>query len=396
MTGFRPELRREPPADLSDLADDPGLAERIRAEIRATGPMPFARFMELALYDPDGGYYRSPEARPGRGGDFITAPELHPIFGELLARAVDDAWVTLGRPEPFSVVEHGAGEGALAVPMLAALPPEIGYHPVEVDERRVAALRERLADAGLGGRLVASLPSPFDGVILANEVLDALPVHRVRQRGDDLRELAVDVGADDRFVEVEIDPTTSALAERLAVEGIQLRDGQTAEIALALDGWVREVAAPLRRGLLILIDYGAPAIELYDPVRRRDGTLQAYVRHRLGDDPYRFVGRQDLTAHVDVTAVQHAAEAAGLTTLGVTTQAEALMALGIEERLREVQADPSTTMEAYTLLRASLLRLLDPAAMGRFRVMVFGRAWPGGETPRSLRYRLARPGSTTD
>ena len=396
MTGFRPELRREPPADLSDLADDPGLAERIRAEIRATGPMPFARFMELALYDPDGGYYRSPEARPGRGGDFITAPELHPIFGELLARAVDNVWVTLGRPEPFSVVEHGAGEGALAVPMLAALPPEIGYHPVEVDERRVAELRQRLADAGLGERLVASLPSPFDGVILANEVLDALPVHRVRQRGDDLRELAVDVGADDRFVEVEIDPTTSALAERLAVEGIQLGDGQTAEIALALDGWVREVAAPLRRGLLILIDYGAPAVELYDPVRRRDGTLQAYVRHRLGDDPYRFVGRQDLTAHVDVTAVQHAAEAAGLTTLGLTTQAEALMALGIEERLREVQADPSTTMDAYTLLRASLLRLLDPAAMGRFRVMVFGRAWPGGETPRSLRYRLARPGSTTD
>ena len=396
MTGYRPELRREPPADLSDLADDPELAERIRAEIGATGPMPFARFMELALYDPDGGYYRSPEARPGRGGDFLTAPELHPIFGELLARAVDDAWVTLGRPQPFTVVEHGAGEGALAVPMLAALPPGIGYHPVEVDERRIAGLRERLAGAGLGERLVASLPTPFDGVILANEVLDALPVHRVRQRDGNLRELAVDVGDGDRFVEVEIDPTTPALAERFAVEGIELVDGQTAEIALGLDDRVRDVAAPLRSGLLILIDYGAPAVELYDPVRRRDGTLQAYVRHRLSDDPYRFVGRQDLTAHVDVTAVRRAAEAAGLTTLGLTTQAEALMALGVEERLREVQADPSTTMEAYTLLRASLLRLLDPAAMGQFRVMVFGRAWPGGDTPRILRYRLARPGSTTD
>ena len=396
MTGFRPELRRDPPADLSDLADDPGLAARIREEIRATGPMPFARFMELALYDAEGGYYRSEEARPGRGGDFITAPELHPIFGELLARAVDDAWVTLGRPEPFIVVEHGAGEGALAVPMLRALPPAIGYHPVEVHERRTAVLRERLTEAGLAERLVDLPPrSKVDGVVVANEVLDALPVHRVRQRGT-LRELAVEVGADGRLTEIEIDPTTPALAARLFDEDIELADGQTAEIALGLDTWIGDVAAALGRGLLILIDYGAQAAELYDPIRRRDGTLQAYVRHTISDDSYRFVGRQDLTAHVDVTAVQRAAETAGLTTLGVTTQAEALMALGVEDRLREIQADPSTTMEAYTLLRASLLRLLDPAAMGRFRVMVFGRGWPAGGSPKLLRYRLARPGSDSD
>ena len=396
MTGFRPELRRDPPADLSDLADDPGLAARIREEIRATGPMPFARFMELALYDAEGGYYRSEEARPGRGGDFITAPELHPIFGELLAGAVDDAWVTLGRPEPFIVVEHGAGEGALAVPMLRALPPAIGYHPVEVHERRTAVLRERLAEAGLAERLVDLPPgSTVDGVVVANEVLDALPVHRVRQRGT-LRELAVQVGADGRLTEIEIDPTTPALAARLFDEGIELADGQTAEIALGLDTWIGDVAAAFGRGLLILIDYGAKAAELYDPIRRRDGTLQAYVRHTISDDSYRFVGRQDLTAHVDVTAVQRAAETAGLTTLGVTTQAEALMALGVEDRLREIQADPATTMEAYTLLRASLLRLLDPAAMGRFRVMVFGRGWPAGGSPKLLRYRLAQPGSDSD
>ena len=397
MTGFRPELHREPPPDLSDLADHPALLERIRAEIRASGPMPFARFMELALYDADGGYYRSPEARPGRGGDFITAPELHPIFGEMMARAVDDAWAVLGRPEPFTVLEHGAGEGALAVPMLEALPAAIGYHPVEVDERRLAVLRGRLLDAGLAERLVDAAPAgPFDGVIVANEVLDALPVHRLRRRGGALREVAVVLGRDDSLVEVEVDPTTPELARRLAAEGVELVDGQTAEIGLALDGWIRDTARPLRRGLVILIDYGAPAAELYDPTRRRDGTLRAYVRHQLGDDPYRFVGRQDLTAHVDVTAVQRAADAARLTALGVTTQAEALMALGVEDRLREIQQDPSTTMEAYTLLRASLLRLLDPAAMGRFQVMVFGRGWPPGETPLLLRYRLARPGSAPD
>ena len=128
--------------------------------------------------------------------------------------------------------------------------------------------------------------------------------------------------------------------------------------------------------MLLLIDYGAPAAELYDPVRRRDGTLRAYVRHQVHDDPYRHVGRQDLTAHVDVTAVERAAHAAGLTTIGITTQAEALMGLGIEARLQAIQADPATTFEDYALVRSALMRLLDPAAMGRFRVMAFGRGWP--------------------
>jgi SAM-dependent MidA family methyltransferase len=386
---IRPDLHREAPTDLSDVGEDEALVGRMRDEIRRDGPMTFARFMELALYDPAGGYYRSDAARPGRGGDFVTAPELHPIFGEMLARAVAGAWDRLGRPERFVVVEHGAGEGALAVPLLANLPAAIRYRPIDVDERRLTALRDRLAAAGLADRLDdAAANAAFDGVIIANEVLDALPVHRVRRSGTELRELAVGVGADDGFVDVEIPLSTPALHERLDAEGIELADGQTAEICLALDTWLAAAAAPLRRGLVIFIDYGAPAMELYDPIRRRDGTLRAYVRHQVHADPYRFVGRQDLTAHVDVTAVERAAHAAGLTTLGITTQAEALMGLGIEDRLREVQADPATTFEDYALLRAALLRLLDPAAMGRFRVMVFGRDWPEGELLDIVRYRL--------
>lgn len=375
-------LRREPGPDLDAVGEDAGLVQRIRDEIAATGPMPFARFMALALTDPEGGYYRAAEARPGRGGDFLTAPELHPIFGATLSTGLMEIWDRLERPSPFTIREHGAGTGALAVAILDAIDDDavrlaVRYEPVDVDPRRLDAFRETLTAAGHGAALGAPTDDvPVTGVVLANEVLDALPVHRVRRRGADLRELAVAVDADGALREAEIEPTTPTLAARLEAEGVELVDGQTAEICLSLDAWIAEAAAPLARGIVLLIDYGAPATELYDPVRRRDGTLRAYLRHRVHHDPYVHIGRQDLTAHVDVTAVERAAQAAGLTTIGITTQAEALMGLGIQERLQSIQADPATTMAEYTLVRASLMRLLDPAAMGRFRVMAFGRDWP--------------------
>jgi SAM-dependent MidA family methyltransferase len=390
-----PGIRRTLPADLSTIGQDEALAARIRDEIARDGPMPFARFMELALYDPGGGYYRSATVRPGRAGDFITAPELHPIFGATLSTLLVEVWDRLDRPVPFTIREYGAGTGALAVAMLEALRAAgepvmeaIAYEAIDVDPRRVSAFAERLAGAGFAAQVRDGSAEPVTGIVLANEVLDALPVHRVRQRGDDLRELAVATDAAGGLIEVEIDPTTPALAARLADESVELRDGQTAEIALAVDDWVAEAAAGLGRGLALFIDYAYPATELYDPVRRRDGTLRAYVGQQVHDDPYRHIGRQDLTAHVDVTAVQRAAERAGLTTVGVTTQAEALMGLGIEDRLRAIQTDPSTSMEAYLAVRSSLLRLLDPAAMGRFRFMAFGRSLPDDPPLRAFAFRL--------
>ena len=386
MDDMRTGLRREAAVDLSDVGEDEALLARIRDEIRATGPLTFARFMELALYTAEGGYYRAPSARPGRAGDFITAPELHPIFGRTLAIAIEEIWRGLGEPAPFVVREIGAGTGALAVAILdgleetaSALLDAIRYEPVEVDERRLEAFAATLAAAGHGARHRRPASDPIMGVILANEVLDALPVHRVRRRDGAIREVAVGAGPDGGLVEVEIPPSTAQVASYLANNGIELVEGQTAEFALGLEAWISDVAADLAGGVLLLIDYGAPAAQLYDPVRRRDGTLRAYVRHQVHDDPYRHVGRQDLTAHVDVTAVERAAHAAGLTTIGITTQAEALMGLGIEARLQAIQADPATTFEDYTLVRSALLRLLDPAAMGRFRVMAFGRGWPAAE-----------------
>jgi SAM-dependent MidA family methyltransferase len=354
--------------------------------------------MDLALYDPDGVYYRSEAARPGREGDFLTAPEAHPIFGAALSRAVADAWDRLGRPDPFVLREYGAGTGTLAVAILDGLARErpnlasaIRYEPIEVESRRLEAIAARLEAAGQGARLTvpASPDRPVDGFILANEVLDALPTHRVVQRAGELREVLVG-SRDGALVDVEADPSTPALARRLSEEGVALADDQQGEICLAVGGWIETAAAGLGRGVLLLIDYGYPAAELYDPIRRRDGTLRAYLRHRVHDDPYVHVGRQDLTAHVDVTAVERSASAAGLTHLGTTTQAEFLVGLGTEDLLHAIQADPATTMEDYLAVRSALVRLLDPAAMGRFRVMAFGRDWPG-ETPLAgFEFRLGR------
>jgi SAM-dependent MidA family methyltransferase len=171
---------------------------------------------------------------------------------------------------------------------------------------------------------------------------------------------------------------------------VTLTDGQRVEICLELDAWVGQVAAGVGRGVVLLIDYGYPAAELHDPIRRRDGTLRAYLRHRVHDDPYAHVGRQDLTAHVDITAVERAARAAGLTHLGTTTQAEFLVGLGTEGLLQAIQADPATTIEDYLAVRSALMRLLDPSAMGRFRVMGFGRGWPDGPPLAGFGYRLSR------
>ena len=392
-----PGLRRDPPPDLDAVGEDEALVARIHAEIERDGPITFARFMDLALYDPDGGYYRAAAARPGRAGDFLTAPEAHPIFGAALARAVADAWDRVERPAPFVLREYGAGTGALGLAIVNGVRDErpdlaeaLRYEPIEVEAARHDAIAARFEAAGLGAILDGPprASESIAGVVLANEVLDALPTHRVVARRGRLLEVFVG-SVDGALVDVEADPSTSALAQRLETEGVALQDGQHAEVCLALDSWVHDAVAGLDRGVALFIDYGYPASDLYDPVRRRDGTLRAYLRHRVHDDPYIHLGRQDLTAHVDVTAVETAAVAAGLTHLGTTTQAEFLVGLGTDELLQRIQADPATTFESYLPVRSALVRLLDPSAMGRFRVMAFGRDWPAdGPVLRGFGYRI--------
>src|SRR6476646_6139800 len=195
-------VRRDPPPDLAAVGEDEALAARIRAEIERDGPIPFARFMDLALYDPDGGYYRATDARPGRAGDFLTAPEMHPVFGWALAGLLEDVWRRLGEPRPFVLREHGAGTGALALAILdrlertgSPLRDALAYDPVEVEPGRLDAIAATFAGRGATDRLLDTdhRGGPVTGIVLANEVLDALPVHRVRRRGDRLVEIAVGV-----------------------------------------------------------------------------------------------------------------------------------------------------------------------------------------------------------
>jgi SAM-dependent MidA family methyltransferase len=190
--------------------------------------------------------------------------------------------------------------------------------------------------------------------------------------GEALREVFVD-RRDGTFVDHVGPPSTTALGERLAAEGVTLEPGQAAEVCLALDDWIERMAAGLERGVGLLIDYGYPAGELYDPIRRPRGTLAAYLGQRAHTDPYRAIGRQDLTAHVDTTAVELAAGRAGLRHLATTTQSAFLAGLGVGELLVELQSGPAATLQRYLEARSALVRMIDPAAMGRFRVLAFGR-----------------------
>jgi SAM-dependent MidA family methyltransferase len=414
-SSFEVGLRRVPELDPTPLPDsDPGLVARIADEIRSTGPMTFARFMQLALYDPEAGYYTTGSAGPGREGDFLTAPEGHPIFGWAVARHLESAWDAIGRPAEFVIREHGAGSGALAAGILDGLRRSgspllhaVRYQPIDVSTARLAALRARLSALALDASLAVPDDRPASGAILANELLDALPVHRVEGGPDgELLEVFVtlrstspdsragiqpdaaaqaDAGAGPHgsaFSTVLGRPSTPALADRLASEGITLQPGQPAELCLVLDDWIARAAAPLERGVMLLIDYGAPASELYRP--ERGGTLRAYHRHRVHDDPLVAIGRQDLTAHVDLTAVERAAAAAGLQRLGRSKQADFLAALGIGELLVDLQSDPSTTIESYLAARSAVVRMLDPRATGGFAVLAFGRGLPDGSRLRGL------------
>jgi SAM-dependent MidA family methyltransferase len=354
---------------------DPQVFALIRDEIGRRGPLTFARFMELALYAPGAGYYMRDAERIGARGDYYTSSNLHPLFGELIAKQLMQMARILGGA-PVTIIEQGAGRGVLAFDVIQALLradhlPPWTYVIVEKSPAMVACQQRLLAPVLSSGRVAWAgtlPPEPVDGCVVSNELVDAFPVHRVVQRAGALREVFVDA-VGEGLVERLDAPSTPDLAAYLQRLGVTLIEGQQAEVNLAAVEWMRAVGRALRRGFVLTIDYGYPADDLYDPLRRR-GTLLAYHRHRANEAFYQRVGRQDLTAHVDFTTLAWAGRDAGLEVEGFVDQTRFLLGLGAHEAAERLIEDAPDDVERERIV-AGIRGLLDPQDMGRlFKVLV--------------------------
>lgn len=361
-----------PPPDPDAIRHSLRLTDAIRAQIADNGGwISFARYMELALYAPGLGYYTAGAHKFGEAGDFVTAPEISALFGRTLARQLREI---MNDSSPY-VLELGAGSGKLAVDMLAeferqdCLPHAYFILEVSADlrARQQALLQQRLPNLASRVHWLDALPEEFSGAIVANEVLDALPVHRVRWRDGGIDELGV-AWADSGFVWEARPIVDAALLQ--AAQRISVPDGYVSEICLAARGLLSSLACRLTRGALLFIDYGFGAREFYHP-QRSSGTLMCHYRHRAHDDPFYLPGLQDITAHVDFTDVAESGIDAGLELLGYTSQAFFLIGNGITELLQE--ANPENLRD-YLPLSSELQKLTSPAEMGElFKVIGMGR-----------------------
>jgi SAM-dependent MidA family methyltransferase len=352
------------------------LAELLTERIRRFGPMTFADYMRECLYHPVHGYYSKAESK--RFADYYTSVDVHPIFARLLARQFAEMWDNLGRPEEFALVEAGAGVGRFAAQLLdfceAKLPAfyeGLKYVAVErsAARREQAATRsKRHAEAGhfaASAEVPAHIPT---GCLFSNELLDALPVHRVVMDGGAMKEIFVGFHKG-HFADVLAPLSTCAITEYFTAQGIVLSDGQQAEAGLEACDWISEIGRRLERGYVLTVDYGHAAAELYDECHMR-GTLLAYQNHRASEDYYVSPGEQDLTAHVNFTALESWGKRVGLETTGCASQTAFLLALGQGNEFADLYDEGQTETERMKA-RLQLKTLVYPEGMGeRFQVLV--------------------------
>lgn len=350
----------------------------------------FAQYMELVLYHPQHGYYITKASDIGQQGDFFTSPHLGSDFGELLAPQFVQMWEILGQPKSFSLVEMGAGQGILAADILRYLSQ---HHPDFFTSLKYLIVEKSSTLQQLQQQYLKNLPvqwcsleeipdNSLVGCCFSNELVDALPVHQFIIEAGQLREIYVTTQeASDNplaFVEVIGELSTPRLAEYFDLAKIALpssadQEGYRSEINLAALDWLETVASKLQRGYLLTIDYGYSAARYYSPGRSQ-GTLQCYYHHMHHNDPYINIGRQDITAHVDFTALENWGQLCGLHKLGFTQQGLFLMALGLGDRIAALSSSgqASTPQDISSLLqkREALHQLIEPTGLGNFGVLV--------------------------
>jgi len=365
------------------------LRERISELIRRNGPISFARFMEMALYDPAGGYYAGGDRRIGFDeGDYFTSPVMSPVFGYTLARLMPLVDEALSSPGAFTVVELGAGGGQTALQILSAMKKN---HPRLYERTRYICV-----ERGARGSTDSEHPiewaddlrglGPIRGVVFSNEFFDALPTHRVVMREDGLREILV-AESEGKFLEVEDLPTDPAIARRLEEEGVRLVVGQAAEVCLALTEWMEKISSVLEEGVVLSIDYGGAALDVYSP-HRKTGTARTFRRHEVSENFFEDIGERDITSHVDFTALVRQGEKAGLQTLAFTDQLRLFLELGVHEVFAELEAE-SADYTRYQVSVQPAKALIMPGGMGEtFKVLLQGKGL-NPEAVQSLKRKIS-------
>ena len=358
------------------------LAERLRARIESGGPLTFRDWMEAALYDEREGYYRRADlTRWGRAGDYRTSPERTPLFAAAFARYFAALHERLGSPSRWTILEAGAGAGHFARAVLETLSrdhprvfdatryivDEAGENSRSLTEARLSDFAGRVEFAPLGEMQEGGVG---EGVVFSNELLDALPVHRVVRRGGRVLESCVGLDRAGNFAWVEREPSTPRLAEYFSEQGIELAEGQSAEVSFAAEEWIARAARALARGSVVTVDYGAEAAELYDPRVRPHGSLRAFRAHQFSDDPLADPGLQDLTTTINWTRIKQAGERAGLRTLAHGRQDRFLLTAGLLGQLERLSAlAPNDAARAQ--LRLAARDMILPGGMAKsFQVLV--------------------------
>lgn len=347
------------------------LEQKIIDRINTKGPIPFEAFMEMALYEPGLGYYASENTDIGKAGDFFTSQHLHPVFGAMIGRQLEEMWEILGRPSVFHAVELGAGTGLLCMDIMnylrgKALFDALAYVIVEINPF-LRDKQEKLLHA-YSGKLtwVSSFRelSAIEGCVLSNELPDAFPVHLV-EMDEELKEIYV-AFADGHFTEIKGQLSTDSLSGYLREFSIELPAGYRTEINLRIKDWLASSSEILSKGFILTIDYGYPAQEYYSEERNR-GTLLCYYRHQVNENPYQNMGVQDITAHVNFSSLKKWGEELGLKTLGFCNQGAFFVSLGIDRVMGELFTNTSD----YLFEIAKIKRLILPGTIGEtHKVMI--------------------------